>query len=269
MTISPRIWNQIVQSASRGIGSVDLISPFGFELLEGESHRVRNVSRFYVYYRSETVGEGQLLQALLGHLNDFWPGLHARVSVIGTRSEGTRALKPGFGPQDCFLHVERVETRQPIVRSYARYMAGMIDAMALGDLPELAKIGHSGTARLRIRQLFRIAVDLYPDLRRHCIEAPEKLSQSPVGIDPSRKQKITPEEREQITNIVLSCRDFVETGIFRRSAARREIDMFGTSRKRLIRVDPGLFDEVARRVEHNHCSYYTEAAVPEPALRSP
>lgn len=268
MTISPRIWNQIVQSASRGIGSVDLISPFGFELLEGESHRVRNVSRFYVYYRSETVGEVQLLQALLGHLADFWPGLHSRISVIGTRSEGTKALKPGFGPQDCFLHVERIETRQPMVRSYARYMAGMIDAMALGDLPELAKIGHSATARLRIRQLFRIAVDLYPDLRQHCIDAPEKLSQSPVGIDPSRKQPITPEERAQISNIVLSCRGFVESGMFRQSAARREIEMLGTSRTRQIRVNPDLFDTVAKTVETRHCRYYAEAGVPEPALRN-
>ena len=268
MTISPRIWNQIVQSATRGIGSVDLISPFGFELLNGESHRVRSVSRFYVYYRSETVGETQVLQAVLGHLADFWPGLHARISVIGCRTEGTRAMKQGFGPLDCFLHVERIETRLPVVRSYARYMTGMIDALALGDLPELAKIGYSGTARLRIRQLFRIAVDLYPDLRRYCIEEPEKLSQSPVGIDPSRKQPITPEERAQISNIILSCRDFVETGGFRQKVATREIEMLGSSQKRRIRVDPDLFDSVAKTVEQRHSAYYAEMPIPEPALRS-
>lgn len=264
MTLSPFHWHDITQAAFRSLPPLDVVSPFGFELLGAPAVAARQVARFYLYFRSEFVSEQALLHRLLAHLRSHWPEIHARVAVIGSRRLGAIPLLPELTPQDYFIHVEQVDTPYPVLRAHARYMAGAVHAMGAGYLPELAKIERSGMARLRIRQLFLISQSLHPGLADCVPDGMARVSPSPAGVDPMREQPITPEERIQITQIVEACRRFIATPAFTGQAAWRDFDLLASGRRQRIAVNPGLFDRAAALAETRHRAFYAEAR--EPAM---
>lgn len=161
-------WHEFVTRIAREVCGpvlIDVITPFGFEILPHDNFRHRRLRRFYCYFgirQEEAVDtaelEGRFLWGLLNRLFVVDPPMAQQVVVLAARSGRhwlLRASDYTSTPNDILIVAEvRRLCNGDLLEDYAKYLACSVTGVALGSLPEVERLPRRRMARTRIFQLY-------------------------------------------------------------------------------------------------------------------
>jgi len=161
--MSPCEWNEVITHFKKfyDLSDNDLISPFGFETLDGgrEKYYLKHMKRFYIYYRTDNTST--IEKNFLDFIKIFYPSVYKNIYVYGSSYHGYKIINDQLDNNYYFISLEKIHTYKNISDSYFEYLAGSLFFIANRQLPEFKKLNYNEMARLRIKQLFYINLDLY------------------------------------------------------------------------------------------------------------
>lgn len=159
-------WRDLLRAVVREVSAdLDVIAPFGYELLRDPAFRRRDPRRLYVYVRvPERAANGlseRVAERLLERLREEAPTLADELRFVvhpGARAE----LNPG-GTRS--LRIWRHVGHAPLLEDYARYVIAAPVAVADGRLREVADFATSRSSRRYVLQLSLMLSSLFsPEL---------------------------------------------------------------------------------------------------------
>jgi len=250
--LTAKKWNDVVEHLALTIGLDEVVAPFGFEVETRNFSQRNNVLRLYVFYKSETMKEKEVLQKIKLELQENYPEIYENIGVLGSGRTGfvKNVSEPTY--ENYFLAIENIRTEKPLLQSYSEYVAGSAYLIGARLLPELSRIDENALARLRIRQLFRISCTLYPDLADESEHLLNTLSYRSIGVDPTIFLP-NPDEVSEIGDISLKCADFLYEC---RSRKGYEIDVFAGGGRELIFLDEDMFFDAVNKVSSKYMDFY-------------
>jgi hypothetical protein len=155
-------WRTALDRVARSFSpQLDLIAPFGFEVLRDPAYLRRDLKRLYVYVRVSSPDRAVLADAfaerLLAHLATEAPGFCEAIRFLlrpGARIE----LNPSG---DRSLRISAFVGTPPMLGEYARYLVAAPEALATGTLREVADFATSLSSRRYVFQLGLMVSRLY------------------------------------------------------------------------------------------------------------
>ena len=228
---------------------IELISPYGFEVMCDEKYLEYDIKRFYIYYKGD-INEKIFKDTLLEYLEDTQRDFFRMINVIGSRRYGFDSINC-IRPQcnNIFIAFEKIQTDEPLIDNYAKYISCSFVSLAKLTLPEINRIDYNAMARLRIRQLFKIYQSLYYDFFTDEMNIfIDKLSYIPTSINfYNVVQEPLFHEKEDILTIVKYCQ-YINARINNKYLINFKYNLYGSDKIIINKCNKNIINSAIEKV---------------------
>ena len=241
-------WDRIVSQSTSDL-DIDIISPFGFEVLGNVNFLKNELRRFYLYYKGN-YDENYILDRIVSLVKKEHSSFFKDIAVVGSRKYGFKVVvnrEPTI--DDVFISIQKINTDKSILESYACYLSCSFYSVSTNTLPELSRSQDNAMARLRVRQLYKIYQELYKD---YDVKAIDGLKFSPTEITfMVRPEEPVNNEIFQIDEIVSNCKVLHEK-VNKNNPQYFKYNHFGADDSELAFLDKLVVKEAMNKVENTY-----------------
>lgn len=188
-------WHDIANKACDALSfnGLEVIVPFGFELLYDDKYLKGNLRKFYCYIGGMSIDEDiakdierDFSEILLGNLKkEHVIELSDLAAVITTRN-GVRSFRTQshiYKNNEKIIDIECRRGEQSILENYAEYVMCSIDAILSSGLREMNEFDENRNSRFRVYQLYIMLEALFGKYMPEMTESEKSLYQQAFYMD--------------------------------------------------------------------------------------
>lgn len=163
-----KAWRQLLFDTAHMSGeSVQVINPFGFEVLRDRSFLMRGLNNFYIYlgttYKRDVSVEA-LYQSFTDHLISQlmlkYPRFFHEILVILTPH--SRVVHEAMGTRS--IYIRHIPCRGSLINTYARYILATIGGITEGNIKAVSAFDYDPLSRRYLFQLCIILEAVFKDI---------------------------------------------------------------------------------------------------------